>query len=270
MKINFSIAALYLLLQLNQHALADTETRTELWELGVGIGSVYGPDYRGSDEYRNFTSIIPYVVYYGKIIRSDREGLKAEFFSTDRINFSLSASAYISPDSDENKRRENMPALGSTIELGPSLNFRLTGSDLRRGWHIHLPWRAVFAIGGDDNKMIGSVFHPQLVYTDTFADWLLRYRAGAMFGSNSYHDYYYSVESQYATAERTEFNAAAGYSGFTTDLALSRQISISNIKTRAAFFIRYDNLNNVEYSNSPLFMSEDVLRAGLALIWVIK
>ncbi len=78
MKINRQIIAVCLLL-LSPNLYAD-EPSEKKWELGVGLGSVYGPDYRGSDEYRSFTSAIPYVVYHGKFIRSDRDGLKAQFF----------------------------------------------------------------------------------------------------------------------------------------------------------------------------------------------
>ena len=257
-------------LLLSSAILSADELPEKKWELGIGLGSVYGPDYRGADEYRSFTSAIPYLVYHGKFIRSDREGVKAQFFSSDDIDFSLSASAYISPHSDENKRRENMPSLGSTIELGPSVNIRLTGDNLRSGWQLQLPWRAVFAVGGSSNKMIGSVIQPQLVYQQKFSSWYLRYRTSVMFGSNAYHDYYYSVDAQYATAERPEFNASSGYSGFINDIALSRELDIADIKTRIAFFIRYDNLANVKFNESPLFASENVWRSGVAFIWVIK
>lgn len=250
--------------------LLANEIPEKKWQLGIGLGSVYGPDYRGADEYRSFTSVIPYVVYHGKFIHSDREGLKAQFFSSNDIDFSLSASAYISPHSDENKRRENMPSLGSTIELGPSLNIRLTGEDLRNGWQLQLPWRAVFAVGGGSNKMIGSVIQPQFVYQHTFSSWHLRYRTSLMFGSNDYHDYYYSVDAQYATAERPEFHTASGYSGFINEIALSRELEIAEMKNRVAFFIRYDNLENVKFNESPLFASKNVWRGGAAFIWVIK
>lgn len=268
MKKNFHLLTACLLLI--SPTLYANETAEKKWELGVGLGSVYGPDYRGSDEYRSFTSVIPYVVYHGKFIRSDREGIKAQFFSSDDIDFSLSASAYISPNSDENERRENMPSLGSTLELGPSLNIRLTGENLRNGWLLQLPLRAVFAVGGSSNKMIGSVIQPQLVYQHTFSSWSLRYRTSVMFGSNDYHDYYYSVEAQYATTERAEFNSGSGYSGFINDISLSRELKIAELRTRFAFFIRYDNLANVEFNRSPLFVSENVWRGGAAFIWIIK
>jgi MipA family protein len=265
-----TLHTLAILLLLISHGTHADEIQEKKWELGVGLGSVYGPDYRGSDEYRSFTSVIPYVVYRGKFIRSDRDGVKAQFFSSDDIDFSLSASAYISPDSDENKRRENMPALGSTLELGPSLNIRLTGENLHNGWQLQLPWRAVFALGGSSNKMIGSVIQPQLFYQHQFSAWNLRYKTSVMFASNAYHDYYYSVAAPYVTAERPEFHASSGYSGFINEISLSRQLDIAELKTRVAFFIRYDNLANVKFDKSSLFVSENVWRGGIAFIWVIK
>ncbi|HEY0891468.1 MAG TPA: MipA/OmpV family protein, partial [Cellvibrio sp.] len=99
------------------NAQDDTDKK---WELGLGVGAVTGPDYRGSDEYRSFISPIPYVVYRGKIIRSDREGIRGNFLRTDQYEFTFSASAAITPDADKNTLRKDMPDLGSTLELGPS------------------------------------------------------------------------------------------------------------------------------------------------------
>jgi MipA family protein len=268
MKKNRHIFAVYLLLTC--HSLYADESSDKKWELGVGLGSVYGPDYRGSDEYRSFTSIIPYVVYHGKFIRSDRDGIKAQFFSSNNFDFSMSASAYISPNSDQNIRRKNMPALGSTLELGPSLNIRLTGKSLQSGWQLQLPLRAVFAVGGSSNKMIGAVIQPQLLYQHVFSSWGLGYRTSVMFGSNDYHAYYYTVDAQYATAERAEFKSRSGYSGFINEISLSRELKIEEFRTRFAFFIRYDNLANVKFNESSLFVSEDVWRGGAAFIWIIK
>jgi len=266
MKKNFS--TILCLISINLGAWAD-DLPEKNWELGVGIGSVYGPDYRGSDEYRSYTSLIPYVVYHGKFLHSDRDGVRAQFFSSDTINFSLSASAYISPHSDENKRREGMPDLGSTVELGPALNIRLSGDDLHNGWQLQLPVRAVLGIGGSQG-MIGTIFQPQFLFQKTYPVWNFRYRMGAMFGDNRYHDYYYSVEAPYVQQERPLFDAGSGYSGAFTDVAFSRTLSIREQQTRFAFFVRYENLHNSVFESSPLLMTNNVWRAGAAFIWVIE
>lgn len=240
------------------------------WELGIGIASLYGPDYRSSDQYRSYTAPIPYVVYHGKFIHSDREGVRSNFFTSENIEFILSAGAYISPNADENEARENMPHLGSTMELGPSINIRLSSDSMQNGWRLQLPWRAIFSVAADRNGYVGSIFQPQLVYHKYFTDWTLRYRTGLLFGSDTYHDYYYSVAQQFVTDNRTYYDAHGGYSGLTNEVSLSRPIKINEMHTRLAFLIRYDDLHGVNYDNSPLFKTKSVVRAGFAFIWVMK
>lgn len=249
------------------YAQEDVEKK---WEIGVGLGAVSGPDYRGSDEYRNFISPIPYVVYRGKIIRSDREGIRGNFLRTDQYEFTFSAGAAITPDADKSTLREGMPELGSTLELGPSFNFNLTGERLSEGWQLQIPWRAVFAIGADDSGYIGSVFQPQLVYQHAFNEWRFSYRAGIAFASDSYHDYYYEVAPQYVTETRSYFDADGGYSGWNNQLAFNRQFNYNGIKTRLALFIRYDNISGTHFHNSSLVKTDHSYRGGFAFIWVIK
>lgn len=246
------------------------EDNNKKWELGLGLGAVAGPDYRGSDEYRSFVSPIPYIVYRGKVIRSDREGIRGNFLRTDKYEFTLSASAAITPDADQNKLREGMPQLGSIMEFGPSFNINLTGVDFSRGWQLHIPWRAVFAIDADESGYIGSIFQPQLVYRTRLTDWTFTYRAGLMFASDDYHDYYYNVEQQYVTGSRTYFNADGGYSGWNNQMALSRSFNYNGIKTRLALFIRYDNISGTDFNKSPLVVTNNTYRGGFAFIWVIK
>lgn len=247
------------------------ETLTQKkWELGLGVGAVAGPDYRGSDEYRSFISPIPYFIYRGNFIHSDRDGVRGNFLRTDRYEFTLSASAAITPDTDKNTLREGMPELGSTLELGPSFNINLSGKDFSRGWHLQLPWRAVFAIGADDSGYVGSIIQPQLVYRTTLSDWTFSYRAGITYASDDYHAYYYSVAPQYVTPTRAAFSADAGYSGWNNNLALSRRFTHQGFSTRLAFFIRYDNIEHTDIAASPLVVDKHSVRGGIALIWVIK
>ena len=240
------------------------------WELGLGVGAVSGPDYRGSDEYRSFISPIPYFVYRGKIIRSDRDGVRGNFLRTDQYEFTVSASASITPETDKSTLREDMPELGSTLELGPSFNINLTGDSFAEGWHLQIPWRAVFAIGAEDSGYIGSVFTPQFVYRNKLQEWTLTYRAGVAFASEDYHDYYYKVDHDYVTATRNYFDASGGYSGWNNQAAFSRKFNHNGINTQLAFFIRYDNIEGADFTKSSLVVSNHSYRGGIAFIWVIK
>lgn len=267
------VQLLLLILLLAPFVQADEDSdkpQQKNWELGLGLGAVAGPDYRGSDEYRSFISPIPYFIYRGKYIRSDREGVRGNFFRTDQYEFTLSASASITPETDKSTLREGMPELGSTFELGPSFNMNLSGEDFSRGWHLQLPWRAVFALGAEESGYIGSIIQPQLVYRTRFSEWTFSYRAGITYASNDYHNYYYSVAPEYVTAERPEFRAKPGYSGWNNNLSLSRSFSHQGFQTRFAFFIRYDNIEHTDITDSPLVVEDHSVRGGIALIWVIK
>lgn len=251
-----------------EKSLAEGSVKT--WEVGLGLGALVGPDYRGSDEYRTYASPIPYFIYRGKVIQSDRDGVRGRFLQTPRYELSLSASAAITPDADNNKRREGMPELGSTLEIGPSFNLFLSGDSGRRGWQLQLPWREVFAMGGDDAGHVGALFQPQLVYTTQLADWRVTYRAGVSFANRDYHAYYYRVAPEYARPDRPAAEVSGGYSGWHNGLALSRRFDWQGADLRLALFVRYDNIDHTPMDDSPLVMTHSSGRGGLALIWVIK
>ena len=76
-----------------------------LWELGGGATVLRVPDYRGSEQVSNYIFPLPWLVYRGEIMRADREGVRASFFDSDRVELSLSLSASVPVDSDNNTAR---------------------------------------------------------------------------------------------------------------------------------------------------------------------
>ena len=247
----------------DQPASLTAEQKT--WELGLGVGGVSGPDYRGSSEYSQYLAPIPYFIYRGKYIQSDRDGIRGKLFERESLELNLSVSASITPNSDENSLREDMPELYSTVELGPALNINLTGDTFSSGWFLHLPLRGVIAVGGGDAEYIGWLAHPQLIYREQFSEWSFSYRTGLYYGSEDYHSYYYSVEEQYATVNRPEYHAEAGYSGWSNVVAVSRRFD----QFRAALFVKYDSLSGTEFRDSPLVETSNAVSGGFALIWVL-
>jgi len=57
-----------------------------LWELGFGFFALTSPDYRGSDESRDYLLPLPYIIYRGDILRVDRSGIYGRLFESDRVN----------------------------------------------------------------------------------------------------------------------------------------------------------------------------------------
>src|SRR6185503_20986565 len=100
-----------------------------LWELGGGATAFRLPDYRGSDESRNYLYPIPYFVYRGHLLRVDRQGARAVLVEANRLEIDLSASATPPVDSEKNKARQGMPGLDPTVEIGPQVNYTLARND---------------------------------------------------------------------------------------------------------------------------------------------
>jgi outer membrane protein len=238
------------------------------WELGLGVGAVSGPDYRGSKETSHYVAPIPYFIYRGKYIQSDRDGIRGQFLRSDAFEFSMSLSANITPDSDENNLRAelDLPRLGSTIEVGPAININLTGPSLREGWLLSLPLRGVFAIGGDDSGHIGYVLQPQLVYRNRWGNLSFTYRTSISYASDDYHSYYYDVKSVQATEAYPAFTARAGYSGWANQASISHQLK----DWRIGLFIRHDHLAGAKFVDSPLVQTQNSVRGGIAIIRVLR
>lgn len=250
-----------------------TETRStsttepeKRWELGIGIGGLTTPDYRGSKTNRSYVAPIPYVVYRGPVFRTDREGVRGDFLRTDQLEFTASLAVSFTPDNHKNALRQGMPELASTLEGGPALNINLTGDSFREGFSLTLPVRAVMTVGQGSPEYIGLVSTPAIIYRHKLKnEWDLHLRAGPMFASGKYHNYYYTVLPEYALPERPAYDAESGYSGFNGALAVTRRHG----DFWYAFYSRYANLSGTDFLDSPLVETRHNLTAGFAISWVI-
>lgn len=250
--------------------VADTiaEEKPE-WEIGLGVGALSFPAYRGSDEQINIALPVPYIVYRGDWLRADREGFRGIFFDSDRVNLNLSMNVSIPVDSDRVDARDGMPDLKPTLEIGPSLNFTLWHSqDRQRKIELRLPAR--YAITADSNpESVGWQFTPRLtldiIDPAKFNGWNLGFLAGPIYGSKKQHDYFYSVDERYATATRNAYDASGGYAGWQILSSLSKRFPNYWI----GGFIRYDSLHDAVFADSPLVTSEHYVAGGIAVAWII-
>ncbi len=240
-----------------------------LWELGLGVGAVSFPDYRGSDQRQTYLLPSPYFVYRGEFLRSDRKGLRGVFFDSERLELNLSLSGSVPVDSDGNEARRGMPDLRPTIELGPSLDIALWKSaDRRHALDLRLPVRWALRVGGRPRD-VGLVFSPRLnldvIDPAGFKDWRLGVLAGPIFTDRRNNAYYYDVAEEFATAERPAYASSGGYAGSQVLLALSKRYP----RYWVGFFARYDTLRGAAFDDSPLLRSKSMFAAGLAISWII-
>jgi outer membrane scaffolding protein for murein synthesis (MipA/OmpV family) len=241
-----------------------------LWEAGAGIAVIDFPDYRGSDERQSYVLPIPYFVYRGEILKADREGLRGQFFKSDRLDLHLSMNGTVPVDSTDNSARSGMPDLDPTLEIGLRLDITLLRKpDRSIEVTLGLPVRTVIATDFSHSKNIGWVFEPQ--FNVDFRDiwpgegWNIGLAAGPLFGDKRYHNYFYGVAPDFATPQRPAYNAASGYAGSQILGAISKRFRSYWV----GGFVRLDSLAGAEFEDSPLVRQTESFSAGFAIAWIL-
>lgn len=240
------------------------------WELGLGASTLRLPDYRGSDESRNYAFPLPYVVYRGDTIKADREGARAELLDFgDKAHLDLGVNGSIPVSSVRNHARQGMPSLSGAIEMGPALEVHFYRSDEDR---VRLKMRVPVTYGvtlghdiGTDGWQASPNLNLDIRSVAGLTGWNLTMLAGPIYGTRKRHAYFYDVAPQYATAERPAYQATAGYSGAQFIAGLSKRYE----RTWVGAFMRYDNLNGAVFRDSPLVKTRSYLAGGVAVAWVL-
>lgn len=238
------------------------------WEFGVGIGGLSLPHYRGSDQTEEYVAPLPYVRYNGERLKVDREGARFYFLKRDSFSMDASASFNFPVDSSDNRARQGMPDLDPVLEFGPRAQFDLyTSEDANLRIRAAIPVRLAIAtdLKGPDNA--GWTLSPYLQIR-YFNGWETALSIGPTWATEKYHDYYYQVDSAYATINRPAYDASAGYSGFRYTLTTSKRFYRNQLWFGA--FMRYDTLSGAVFEDSPLVKQSDALFAGIALAWIFK
>jgi outer membrane scaffolding protein for murein synthesis (MipA/OmpV family) len=238
-----------------------------LLEYGLGVGAVAFEDYRGSDTSHVYPLPVPYLVYNGKFLKADRDGVRGTLFNQDRVEINLSVNATTPVRSD--RERSGMPDLRPTVELGPSFELHvLRSDDARIKLDFRMPLRAAFTVEASP-RMIGWTFTPRfnLDIADPFgfAGWKLGLLAGPLFADRRYDDYFYTVAPQYATTLRPAYQAVGGYAGTQTTAALSKRFPHFWVGA----YVRYDTLSGAAFIDSPLVQSRRYWAGGVGISWMI-
>ena len=234
-------------------------------EMGAGVLVVRVPDYRGSDRYDVRVLPVPYASYRSENVQLSREGLRARLFTYDALTASASAAVNLTGRGD-NPDRAGMPQLSPTVEIGPSLDWRLDGGP---NWLLRarVPVRA--AIAAEGLKWIGGTAlpHLRLDYDQDLGDtdlfWLAS--AGINWGSSEYHQYFYGVPAAFATPVRPVYEARAGYSGARATLSATGRAG----RWRGGVFGSYDELAGAVFVDSPLVKADRSLNSGFFVSYVL-
>jgi hypothetical protein len=92
----------------------------------------------------------------------------------------------------------------------------------------------------------------------------LGFLAGPLFADQRYHQYFYGVAPEFATAGRPAYEAPGGYAGWRATTAFSRRYGNAWLGA----FVRYDNLHGAQFAPSPLVRKETTVTAGFGISWI--
>lgn len=243
-----------------------------LWEAGAGLAAIWLPDYRGSDEARGYLLPFPWFVFRGEILKADREGLRAQFLDTRYFELDLSFGATVPVRSEKNRARRGMPSLKPTGEIGPVMQVHLYrsdyGDDPDFAVDLRIPVRRALTWDNGGVRDVGTLAYPH-VNVDrriTMLDnrWNLGVAVGAYYGDRRYHQYFYGVAPEFATAERPAYQPGGGYGGVQALVGLSTRYG----PWWVGGFLRFDRLRGAAFEDSPLVRRRHHVAGGVGVAWI--
>lgn len=237
------------------------------FELGLGATALHFPDYVGSDETRSTVWPFPYVRYIGERWRVDRQLVNRELFQQNHWRLDLSFSGSLPVDSEDNEARQNMPDLMPTLEVGPWLQYRFAESS-HDYWRTDLAIRKATAIDLTDYQNAGYAAHWQIFYHHHWQRssvvWELETSLAVVFGDERQHNYFYGVAPDLASGSRPTYHADAGYGGWRYSIGLTRRQG----QLWSAVFLRYFDVRDAVFMDSPLIRTDHNFALGVAAAWI--
>jgi outer membrane scaffolding protein for murein synthesis (MipA/OmpV family) len=239
------------------------------WILGVGLAHAHGvPDYIGSDESRNLTLPLPYILYNGPKMKISSSGINRKLFHHDKLFVSLSLSGAIPVDSDKNQARKGMDDIDAVFEYGPSFKYFLQGNNKSgSALFIDLNFREARTLKLDSLNFSSSpsvVFRKKLQQDYFLGRVSMSSTFKFEFVSDKYAQTFYGVDEAFETATRESYKAKGGYAGFRFNSSLRWQRDNQIV----SLFFAYSDISAAKYVSSPLVKVTSHSLFGGSYFWL--
>lgn len=242
--------------------LSSSFAQEEKLEMGAAIGYINYPSYIGSKSRINKTLPFPYIYYQSDKVSLTRSGLKAKLFNYDRLHLGMSISGMLPVESDG--LRTGMNKLMPALEVGPEIEWNLLSSETSQ-LNFKFPLRGAIATDFSDTNFIGYLFEPKLSYSYKDNQSKLTLSVGPVFATKDYFDYYYEVKPEYVTTTRNQYSTPKkGYGGFRYSVGYSYKIK----NYWFGSFVRYYNINNAVFRDSPLVETNKAFFYGASFAYI--
>ncbi|WP_167772709.1 MipA/OmpV family protein [Ramlibacter henchirensis] len=248
------------------HAQEASSPRS-LWEIGgVAVGA-WQQAYPGSDQQVRRGIALPFLVYRGRFLRADNEGVGVRPVRTPRYEFDISAAFAFGSDADQDPARRGMPNLGTLVEFGPRLKWHLGGTPQGGRWRLDLPLRGVFDLS-DSLEYRGAVFQPGIVWSQRPAPgWSVATSLSAVISDQRLARTFYEVAPQFATPTRPAYQADGGLLAWRLGASISRDFG----RDWTVFaFGRIDTVAGAANRSSPLVRQTtgSTVGIGVSYTWL--
>jgi len=230
---------------------------------GMGIASVSLPEYIGSSNTKVLVVPFPYIDYKSDSLNIKKNRLFNNLYSSNYFDIELSLSGTIPVKSDIKSLRYNMEDLDPTLEIGPSLIYKLSVQDNYK-LTVELPIRTIFSINSKKIDYIGFNVNPQVAFEYKYNNLTISLLSGPTFASKKYNNYFYEVKDFDVTYLRPKYTAKSGYSGW------KNSIGISLLKDGFYYgaYLRYYNLSHAKFEDSPLVNTNQATFAGVSCAYI--
>ena len=242
-----------------------SERGQPLWEAGIGAAGFSTPAYPGADQHTTRGLALPFLLYRGKVLRADQQGVGARLVNNDQVEFDIGFAASLPAHSSDVAARRGMPDLGTLVEFGPRVKLHLADFGDQGRLRAELPLRTVIEARGGLRRQ-GWTMEPRLVW-EKRGDanrWTLEGQLGALFGDRRIQGYFYDVDPQYATPDRPAYHAGSG-------LLLVRTGVFGSVKLnpdwRLFGFVRLESYAGAANHDSPLVKKNAGASAGIGFAW---
>lgn len=253
---------------LGASAVAGDKSALPLWEAGVGAGYVSTPAYPGAETQSERPLVLPFLIYRGAILRSDQQGIGARVLRTGNAEFDVGFAAALPAPSSNVKARSGMPDLGTLVEFGPRVKYRLAEVTPDTRLRVELPLRAVIE-ARDGVRGQGWTLEPRLVYETRKDDGgsTREVYLSAVVGDERINRYFYEVRPEFATPSRPAYHARAGFMLVRAGLFASQRMAPD---LRFFGFLRYESYAGAANRDSPLSKKPTGASIGFGLAWTLS
>ena len=237
-----------------------------LWEIGgVALGASQQA-YPGSDDRVSRGLALPYLIYRGRYLRADNDGIGVRPIRTPAYELDISAAGSFGTRDDVEARR-GMPGIGTLVEFGPRLRWHLAGTPETGRWRLDLPLRGVFDLS-DSLAYRGLVFQPGVNWSRRAGGgWSYGAGVSALIADERLARTFYEVTPRYATPARPAYDAEAGLLAWRVSATVARELTRD---WRVFGFARVDTVAGAANRASPLVRQTTGASVGVGVAYTWK